>query len=723
MSRATALVLIFAGIAIFVLRPEAAFAHATLRSSDPVANAFLQRAPTQITLNFTEPIDSKSSTLRILDAAGKPIVIQPPNISNGSMTDPLPQLGPGIYNVLWSNTSRVDGHAISGSFPFTVLNPDGSLPDQSNTVTGLSSNTDPLPLADGIAVRALSLLGLAMVVAGAMLMLLWNPPVEQVRRGLVVTILSGAAVLGIATALNYATIHDSYSGVGAATVVFKTPSGGYWLTRVGLVLLVAVTATFAAEAPKRTGAALLGCGVLYLWAYTATSHAAAGAGNALAKPVDLMHGAAALAWIGAVIGLAVAARLGGRASEWAKLMPRFSLLASTMVFVLLASGFVSAFIEFDEPAKLWETRYGVTLLVKLGLMAPLLLVAAYNARRGKKLLETSDARARRRFVRFATAEVGLGLAVFVAAAALTQTTVAKSVSIQASARAFDQTAMFGDLNIGLKVDPNQTGLNTYRVSLADGSGSAVDAERVRLTFRYQDDPNVGASSLILTKIGEAYIGQGPFMTLEGKWRIETEVRRADVDDVVGFFDIRPAGTPVVNVVNGGAWSNPAPGLSWNQFGGIVFLLAGFGFALSRGPVRRLGKQPGWAASGLTMFGFSFGVLLLFGVHSHAVTGPIPTNPIAADANSIAQGKALFEQNCSACHGQTGVPPKGLDLNPYPLDLTVHAPLHPDGQLFNFINNGVPGSAMRAWGSGDGKLTTEQIWHIVNFLRTLTPQER
>jgi mono/diheme cytochrome c family protein len=124
-----------------------------------------------------------------------------------------------------------------------------------------------------------------------------------------------------------------------------------------------------------------------------------------------------------------------------------------------------------------------------------------------------------------------------------------------------------------------------------------------------------------------------------------------------------------------------------------------------------------------MFGFSFGVLLLFGVHSHAVTGPIPTNPITADANSIAQGKTLFEQNCSACHGQTGVPPKGLDLNPYPLDLTVHAPLHPDGQLFNFINDGIPGSAMRAWGSGDGKLTTEQIWHIVNFLRTLTPQER
>ncbi|HNM77482.1 MAG TPA: hypothetical protein PKI89_03905, partial [Tepidiformaceae bacterium] len=69
------------------------------------------------------------------------------------------------------------------------------------------------------------------------------------------------------------------------------------------------------------------------------------------------------------------------------------------------------------------------------------------------------------------------------------------------------------------------------------------------------------------------------------------------------------------------------------------------------------------------------------------------------------------------------PPKGLDLNPYPLDLTVHAPQHADGALFNFISKGVPGTAMRAWGSGDGKLTEEQIWHLVNFLRTLTPVER
>jgi mono/diheme cytochrome c family protein len=92
-----------------------------------------------------------------------------------------------------------------------------------------------------------------------------------------------------------------------------------------------------------------------------------------------------------------------------------------------------------------------------------------------------------------------------------------------------------------------------------------------------------------------------------------------------------------------------------------------------------------------------------------------------DRDSIATGQKLYAQNCAACHGQSGVPPKGLDLNPYPLDLTVHVPQHPDGQLYEFISKGIPGTAMAAW--GDGRLTTEQIWHLVNYLRTLTPVDR
>jgi mono/diheme cytochrome c family protein len=56
------------------------------------------------------------------------------------------------------------------------------------------------------------------------------------------------------------------------------------------------------------------------------------------------------------------------------------------------------------------------------------------------------------------------------------------------------------------------------------------------------------------------------------------------------------------------------------------------------------------------------------------------------------------------------------MNPPPADLTIHtAPgVHPDGQLFEWITNGFPGSVMPAFSE---ILTEEQRWHMVNYIRT------
>ena len=138
MRRLAALVVMIAGVAVALSSPGPVFAHAALRTADPAANAFLQRPPGQVTLSFTEPIDAKSSSIEILDAAGQPVATGEVDVSDANMTVALPVLKPGIYNVLWANVSRIDGHAIRGSYPFTVLNGDGSLPDQTNSVGGLN---------------------------------------------------------------------------------------------------------------------------------------------------------------------------------------------------------------------------------------------------------------------------------------------------------------------------------------------------------------------------------------------------------------------------------------------------------------------------------------------------------------------------------------------------------------------------------------------------------
>jgi len=410
--------------------------------------------------------------------------------------------------------------------------------------------------------------------------------------------------------------------------------------------------------------------------------------------------------------------LGRKHAQDETFLPRVSLLASVMVFVVLTTGLLNSLIQVDTPSALGETRYGVTLLLKLGLMAGLLAVALLNARRARAWLRAGGSGSSRRFLKVASAEVAFGLAVFLLAAILTQTTSAKSVIREPDAPLYSETVPAGGLAVALDIDPNRTGVNTFRVTVTAPGGEPLHADLVRLTFRYQQDQTVGPSSLELDQSPGAGVfeAQGPFLSLEGQWRVEALIRAPDMDDTIAFFDVRPAGPAVVTWRTGSRWSNPASGLTWNEFGGLIVLMVGVGFALFRGRLNLLGRWPGVGANAATVAGFGFGTLLLFGVHAHDTARP-PDNPIFPDRESIARGRMLYQQNCQSCHGSTGVPPVGLDLSPYPLDLTVHVPQHADGEVFTFIKDGVPGTAMIAWGD-EGGLTDEEIWHLVNYLRTL-----
>ena len=96
------------------------------------------------------------------------------------------------------------------------------------------------------------------------------------------------------------------------------------------------------------------------------------------------------------------------------------------------------------------------------------------------------------------------------------------------------------------------------------------------------------------------------------------------------------------------------------------------------------------------------------------------NPVAADASSIAAGKQLFEKNCASCHGKTGKGDgmMGEELNPKPADLTSTTRKHgsSDGEVFAVVKGGVKGTGMKGFNS---KLTTHQLWDVVNYVQTLS----
>jgi mono/diheme cytochrome c family protein len=93
------------------------------------------------------------------------------------------------------------------------------------------------------------------------------------------------------------------------------------------------------------------------------------------------------------------------------------------------------------------------------------------------------------------------------------------------------------------------------------------------------------------------------------------------------------------------------------------------------------------------------------------------SPIAASAESVSAGRAIYQQRCLPCHGPRGRGdgPAGAALDPRPADLVLHVPQHPDGELFYFISRGIPGSAMPAWRD---VLSETERWEVVTYLRAL-----
>ena len=102
----------------------------------------------------------------------------------------------------------------------------------------------------------------------------------------------------------------------------------------------------------------------------------------------------------------------------------------------------------------------------------------------------------------------------------------------------------------------------------------------------------------------------------------------------------------------------------------------------------------------------------------------PENPIEATEESVRAGLRVYGRFCRSCHGVRG---DGRGQNPSPGtrpanlidDEWVHG--DSDGEIYNVIRQGVPPNYdMDAW---EGRITDEEIWHVVNFLRELAARSQ
>jgi copper transport protein len=792
------LIAVWLVLSLSVMLAGTADAHALLVRSEPAANAELLQSPTAIELWFSEALEPGFSSARVLDAAGQELAAGTATVAAADphhLSLPVNKLAPGIYTVAWKTLSRVDGHEWYGSFPFTVLNPDGSRPGGTATDLGLATRSE-LPMPAQAVARWLALLGgivflgaplfykatirpgedadiaarlsalvvksigaaVLLVIAGSWLQIAFQAGqlenlallprlIYGTRLGALAVARQALMVGGLLSVLVF-TRHRYQRLILGAAVVYE---GALLLLVVlaglqgeagiaVLALIVSAVALALTLRAQRTAPAsqpwgiVLALGAMALLTFSAGSHAGAAPGSGWAILGDYVHLLAAAAWIGGLLQLPILVRQLRRSGApinrnalWA-IIRRYSYLASFAVFVLITTGVFNSLIQLPNLASLFNTTYGRVLLIKLAIIAVLLGIALLSNRLVHgKANQTPDLA---RFNRQVALESIGGVLLMLVVAVFVQTQPPRDAALNATAYVpelpFNDITPVDDLYAHVQVSPNRAGENRFWVHLYRADGTAIgDVQLVRLIFNYLD-AELGQATADLKPLGQDMFAlDGAYVNQAGAWDLSIYVRRRGVDDALGQLRLTvPASTPATMTASD-PWQNPISALPTDGLLAVVMITLGVIPFLWYRLARQAWPDLFWIP---LVIG---GVLIVAG----GVTGMSPVanwlaqfsappetkvsaNPIPATADSIELGSLIYQQHCAACHGPTGAGngPQAAALNPKPANLRVHlAPgLHSDAQIFAWLTNGLPNTAMPAFGD---TLSEDQRWQVINYIRT------
>ena len=96
-----------------------AAAHALLDHAEPRVGNKVATAPREVTLWFTQKLESAFSTITVTNSAGQRVDTGKTRVSGSQMSVSLRSGGAGTYHVTWHVLS-VDTHTTDGNFTFQV---------------------------------------------------------------------------------------------------------------------------------------------------------------------------------------------------------------------------------------------------------------------------------------------------------------------------------------------------------------------------------------------------------------------------------------------------------------------------------------------------------------------------------------------------------------------------------------------------------------------------
>jgi copper transport protein len=532
--------------------PAAAWAHAALLRTTPEPSRTINRAPPEVRLTYSEPVEPRFAIVSVTDAQGRQVTSGKPAAAVGAaqtLVTPLKRVPEGWYLVFWRVISA-DGHPVRGAFTFAVGPNPGPPPQFQVPSLSETATTTRLLIARWVVfLSLLSALGLFVLRA------IVARPVVRVVRGCSLRPLTIAFDAAVAVALVaipvyvlLATAQFTLRSVwDLGDIVPAARSSGFGRDFLDLELVLALFAVAAAAAlavdrPERERRsvvellalpAALAAGAATLLLPALAGHAGQKSPRGLSLPLDAAHLGAVGIWLGGLIGLAVfwlSVGREGRVAALALVVPRFSAVAFCSVLLLIGTGIGQSLLELPTLATLWQTSYGQALLWKLGLLSAALLLAGVNLARSKPRLQARDAAAPLLLRRLVQGEI-----VFVAAALFAAGVLASlAPPSSALARVQDIAARVGPgpvttvipkapYRVRVRVTPNRAAVqNAFSVSLTRG-GAPVRGAEVITRFEMLD-MEMGEQSYRLRELRPGVFSKSaPALVMVGHWALQFEV--------------------------------------------------------------------------------------------------------------------------------------------------------------------------------------------------------
>jgi len=547
-----------AALAASLTLPAAAWAHAALLQTTPVASRVVNTPPKEVALRYSEAVEPRFAIVSVTDASGSRETAGSPSRSPAdadTLVVPLKRLHEGWYLVYWRVIS-VDGHPVRGAFTFAVGPNPGPAPQFVIPSISETAATPRLVTARWVAflsmMAAIGLFVLRIVVARPMVARVSGTRLRSVT--IAFGVASVVALLAIPVYVLLATAEfalRSFWSFGALFPLVRVSAFGRgWLDLELIFALFAAAAAVAIwldrpERGQRSIAAVLalagalGAAAASLLVPGTVGHAGQTSPRGLSLAFDWFHLVGGSVWVGGLIGLVVLAASLPAARRVAGLVvcvPRFSNVAFVSVLVLIGAGIGSSLQQIPTLASLWQTSYGKALLVKIALLGAALLLASVNLLRNVPRFKAAGRRPE------LTASAGsllrrlvAGESVLVAGAVLAAAVLSslpppsKALASVGGARAHvgpgpvNEVVSQNGYRLALRVSPNRAAVpNSFQVGITRG-GRPVRKADVTVDFTMLD-MEMGQQAYHLSETAPGIYGHAaPALVMVGHWGLSFQI--------------------------------------------------------------------------------------------------------------------------------------------------------------------------------------------------------